>query len=118
VSRWLFFPCLVAALVFALMPSGAVPNFGWSPLINHAAAFAALASLLATGWPRLSPWAAALGLMALGGAIEFTQGLAPFNRQPEWIDIMANGVGVALGLSLALAVRLARARMSNAPEFA
>ncbi len=111
VSRWLFAPCLLAVLVLALMPSGVAPKFGWSSLFNHVAAFTALAGLLATGWPRLPAWAAALGLMALGGAIELFQGLALFSRQPEWIDIAANGVGVALGLGLAFAFRAARVRL-------
>ncbi|WBQ14349.1 hypothetical protein L2D00_06635 [Hyphomonadaceae bacterium BL14] len=112
VSRWMFIPCLLGVLTLALMPSGVAPSFAWSALVNHVAAFTALAGLLATGWPRLPVWATALGLMALGGVIELTQGLALFSRQPDWIDIAANGVGVALGLSLAFGLRATRMRLT------
>ena len=116
VSRWLLLPCLLGVLALALAPSGVAPRFAWSALINHVAAFTALAGLLATGWPRLPVWAGALGLMALGGAIELTQGLSIFGREPDWMDMAANGVGVGFGFTLAFAVRIARERMSGAPS--
>jgi glycopeptide antibiotics resistance protein len=114
VSRWMFIPCLLGVLTLALMPSGVAPSFAWSSLFNHVAAFTALAGLMATGWPRLPAWAAALVLMALGGAIEVTQGFEVFSRHPDWIDVAANGVGVALGLSLAFALRTVRTHLMGA----
>lgn len=42
-----------------------------------------------------------LGMLALGGGLEIAQGLTSY-RQASWLDMLANGLGVAAGWLLAL----------------
>ena len=79
---------------------------GWDKA-NHALAFASLAfSSVWAVWrePRRWGWLAA-ALLAYGGGIEIVQTLLP-PREGEWLDLLADGVGIALGLLAALAVRV------------
>lgn len=79
-----------------------VADLGWDKL-NHLCAFAALAVVAAAAFaPR---WrAVAAGLLAYGVAIELLQALTP-TRSAEVADVLADAVGLALGLGL---FRLAR----------
>jgi VanZ family protein len=74
----------------------------------HALAFAALAVplrllLAPRGAVAASAWAA-IALMAYGAAIEGVQATLPY-RSAEWGDLLADAVGVGLGLSLAWGLR-------------
>lgn len=95
-----------AALVGSLMPRVPMPQAPFGDKLVHAAGYAALA----VSW-RLAlqgPSAATLlGVLAFGAAIECVQGLLPW-RSFEWADMLANGVGAALGL---LAWSLIRRRL-------
>lgn len=77
-------------------PAGA--SLGWDKA-NHAAAFATLA-LVATRAFGQAWRAIALGLLAYGGLIEVLQSFTP-TRQAEWADLLADAVGIAIGLVLA-----------------
>lgn len=84
-------------------------------LERHPPTFAALVSdkvvhftgyfLLATWFGgvarRTRYWAVGLGLITLGGTIEIAQGLMHNGRDAEWLDMLANTLGVTLGLGLA-----------------
>lgn len=74
-----------------------VADFGWDKL-NHLCAFAALAWMAAAAFaPR---WrAVAGGLLAYGVVIELLQSLTP-TRSAEWADVLADAIGVAIGLGL------------------
>ncbi len=78
-----------------------------SDKINHLLAFSSLAVAaafaVAPGARRLA--LAALGLLAYGGMIEIVQSQLPY-RSGEWLDLLADAVGIALGLALATALRL------------
>lgn len=50
---------------------------------------------------RTRYWAVGLGLVALGGGIEIAQGLMHNGRDSEWLDMLANTLGVSIGLGLA-----------------
>jgi len=43
------------------------------------------------------------GLIALGGAIEIAQGVMRLGREAEWLDFLANSLGVSIGLGFAYA---------------
>lgn len=96
---------LVAITYLALVPDpprGA--STGWDKS-NHALAFASLAfaSVWAL-WPRPRQWGRLMAaLLAYGGAIEIAQTFLP-PRSGEWPDLVADGVGVALGLMIASVV--------------
>jgi VanZ family protein len=75
---------------------------GWDKA-NHLLAFAALAfaSVWAL-WPRPRQWGLlAAALLAYGGAIELAQSFVP-PRSADWIDLVADGLGIAAGLLAAL----------------
>jgi VanZ family protein len=90
---------LVSALALAPTPPEQV-SLGWDKL-NHAAAFAALAVCAVFGWrgARAMPWAL-LGLLVYGGAIELLQQHVP-GRSASWADLLADGIGIAIGALLA-----------------
>ncbi|MCU0773650.1 MAG: MATE family efflux transporter [Ideonella sp.] len=98
----------VAALVGSLAPSVPMPQVAFGDKLVHAAGYAALA----IGWQlalRGRPWATWLGVAAFGVGIECLQGLLPW-RSFQWLDMVANGTGAALGLAVLapLARRAAR----------
>jgi VanZ family protein len=97
--RWAFAACLVIVMALALTPPQVpTPTTGWDKA-NHALAFAVLAVLGLVSYPRRKV-ALLAGLLAYGGAIELLQGLTDY-RSAEWLDLAADGVGLALGSVLA-----------------
>ncbi|MGQ3054171.1 MAG: VanZ family protein [Roseateles sp.] len=74
---------------------------GWDKS-NHALAFAALAFAAVWAlWPRPRQWPAlAAALLVYGGAIELAQSFVP-SRSADWLDLLANGLGIAVGLAAA-----------------
>jgi VanZ family protein len=97
--RWAFWLCALAVLVLALMkPMHHMPTLGWDKA-NHAVAFFVLAVLGVTAWPgRLARVLAAL--LAYGALIEVLQGTTGY-RDAEWLDLVADGVGLLLAWPLA-----------------
>lgn len=101
-ARLAFLGLLAIAGLLALNPGvpGIPAQFlGWDKL-EHAAAFAALALLLRCGWPEIGWRLQAAGLFAYGVAIELIQGLPAIGRTPSLGDVVADCVGVAVGLLL------------------
>ena len=82
--------------------------------LNHFAAFASLAMAGFMGFQRR--WVpVALGLLAYGGLIEVLQSVTP-TRVADWIDLLADGIGIGLGLVLAATLsRWAAARPVTSP---
>jgi VanZ family protein len=109
--RVLLLLLLVAILWLALSP---VPpktvDTGWDKA-NHAMAFAALGFVSVWAvWPRPRGWAwLVLALLAFGGAIEIAQTFLP-PREGDWWDLLADGVGIAIGLLFALPITAVSAR--------
>lgn len=88
----------------ALTPVPAVEAPG-SDKLAHAAAFFAFAFLADRGWPDARYWLPkALPLLAFGGLIEVAQSTTA-SRSAEWLDLAADGAGLAL---YALAAALLR----------
>jgi VanZ family protein len=92
--------CMLTVLVLALIPlkqsSQGIPH---ADKLAHAVAFAGLAFLAVMAWPHR--WrAVALGLFAFGAAIEVMQGVFTASRQASWLDLLADAVGIAVGLWL------------------
>lgn len=92
---WAFVVCAVAVLVLALMPAPpSVITTGWDKS-NHLLAFGAMTWLGCKAFPqRIAPLL--LGLLAYGVLIEILQSFTP-NRSAEWVDLLADCFGIALG---------------------
>jgi VanZ family protein len=99
---------LAIVLVLALLPSD---WFWWSgpdspSLISdkwlHGATFAVLALWFAGQYARHSYWRLITGLVAFGLLIEVTQRMVSY-REAEWMDLLADVIGVGFGIAIALA---------------
>lgn len=90
---------LGAVLYLALAPNPPQSGtLGWDKL-NHVLAFVALGSVARLGVVRPWPWIAT-ALLGFGGLIELLQILTP-TRSAEWADLLADALGIAIGLMLA-----------------
>lgn len=86
---------LFAILVLSLMPpSSGLPTTGWDKS-NHMLGFGTLGFLGIRGWPNRAVVVLA-ALLAYGGLIEILQSLTPY-RSAEWADLLADGLGLAVG---------------------
>jgi hypothetical protein len=94
---------VAGAALASLLPMQSLPVTGVSDKLEHAAAYMVLALWFAGVYPRSRYLLIALGLFALGVAIEWAQGAMHLGRQSDVRDVVANGTGIALGLTLALA---------------
>jgi len=97
--RWAFWLCMACVLALCLMPPAQhLPSTGWDKA-NHALAFAVLAVLGLAAY-RTRAARMLLGLLAFGALIELLQSLTGY-RAAEWLDLVADGAGVAAGWQLA-----------------
>jgi VanZ family protein len=101
----LFALCLIVTyLALTPHPPTEADLFGWDKL-NHAAAFAALAWAAVLGFRERRNYGryVALGLVAYGAAKEVAQAFVP-GRSSEWADLLADSLGIAVGMLLATAL--------------
>lgn len=104
--RAAFVASAVIVLLLALLPpTDALPTTGWDKA-NHLLAFAWLAALGTSAWPSRQGWMTA-GLLGYGALIELLQHFAP-GRHADSADLLADGVGIALGWMVLRAVRRMR----------
>jgi VanZ family protein len=95
---------LVAGVVMgSLLPGRIVAAVTFNDKIEHAGAYALLMLWFGGLYPRARhPWIA-VALLALGIALDLLQGLTE-TRSLEALDILADAVGLAIGLSLSMTV--------------
>jgi len=109
---WRALLALMLAVITWLALSPAPPrtvDTGWDKA-NHALAFASLAfSAVWALWQRPRQWIwLVLALLAYGVFIEIAQSFLP-PREADWHDVVADGIGIAIGLLAAWPVtRMAR----------
>jgi hypothetical protein len=92
-----FVGAVLVSLVVLFTPASDVPSgFPGSDKLVHVAVFAALALTgRLAGLPRAGLVA---GLVAYAVGSEVLQGLLPLGRSPDVVDVLADGMGVALGV--------------------
>ena len=96
----------------ALRPSTSIDaGLPWDKA-NHALAFLALTALTAIGWPQLGHLALIVFMVLAGCAIELIQSLPAIGRDADLLDVIADAVGVLLGL-IVLAVTARRSERSD-----
>jgi VanZ family protein len=100
---WLAGSLLIAAgiIVGSLLPGPVVATVGIDDKFEHAGAYFALTLWLAGLMVRRRYVWAALAAFALGAALEAAQGLLTVTREPEGLDLVANGAGIVFALALA-----------------
>ena len=98
--RALFWLALIAITILALIPGPSMPPvLLGADKLKHIAAFTALAGLARLGWPRLRLWLLAFILLGHGAFIEIVQGSPVLGREMSWADLVADGIGISLGLA-------------------
>lgn len=90
---------MAAVLALCLMPPAQhLPSTGWDKT-NHALAFAVLAVLGLYAYTARTA-RVLLGLLAFGALIEVLQSLTGY-RSAEWLDLLADAVGLVAGWQVA-----------------
>ena len=103
-ARGLFWVLCVVVVAGALVPQDALTTtFALSDKIMHTGAFLVLSALGLWGYPshRVT---VIVSLVALGGAIEIAQGFTT-TRSHEWLDFLADCLGVLLGCITVFAIK-------------
>ena len=96
----------------SLTPVSSVPMASSAPdTLLHAVGYAVLAALLVFSMRRPRPSIVVLGVLAFGLLMEVLQRMTGY-RSFEWTDLLADGVGAAVGV---LAAMIARTAVSNRP---
>jgi VanZ family protein len=97
---WVF---VVAAVIVCLMPGqdlGALVNY--NDKLMHALGYIALVVWFTGIYPRSRYWLIAVLLFAMGVAVEYLQEWMHAGRQRDWNDVVANSVGIVIGIVLSL----------------
>lgn len=110
IKRSVFWLSLIVVAVLSLLPVDFLPpqTLNVWDKAQHALAFACLALLGLQPYPT-RPWRLALWLLAYGGAIEILQSVTGW-RYGDWLDWLADGLGIATGVLLWHLLRLGRPR--------
>ena len=98
---------LLAVLAATIMPSIWWPHFPHSRLLSmdkwlHLFTFLILALWFSGQYARNSYWRLGAGLIAFGLLIEAGQAMLSY-RSAEWADLVADILGIAIGLTIAAA---------------
>lgn len=111
-SRFLFWLALIGSYVLAIIPQEMAPEIGnLSDKTLHFIAFAILALLYNLSY-RMAWWKSVVTLLLYACFIEFSQYFTP-NRCAELLDIVADGIGIVIGLLLYLAYKKLEAICEN-----
>jgi VanZ family protein len=98
--KLVFWCALVTVVVMSLMPGPMLPssiNF-WDKA-QHALGFFGLTWLALLAYPRKPMNQIGVVLLLLGGAIELAQWATGW-RQGDWLDLLADAVGISTALAL------------------
>jgi len=97
-GRHVFFGLLVVSTCAMLTPGGAVPTQGLDDKVMHGLVFLALA---VTGrWAGYAALPLAVALVGYAGLTEVLQTVLPINRDGDPRDLVADGIGIVIGLVL------------------
>ncbi|MBK7116459.1 MAG: hypothetical protein IPH71_10635 [Proteobacteria bacterium] len=91
-----------ATTYLSLLPVGYLPAVHLWDKLEHALAYVAMAFWFGGVVVRRAWSGVVLALLALGGWIELLQGLMGMGRSTDLFDLVADGVGILLGLLLVI----------------
>ena len=100
-NKLLFWLLLITIVVLSLLPASELPGgiFNFWDKAQHAMAYAVLAVLAVRAYPGQPRLRTSTGLLLLGAVLELAQAASGL-RYGEWSDLLANGLGIALGMAL------------------
>ncbi|WP_251360011.1 VanZ family protein [Kangiella sp. TOML190] len=100
----LFVIATVVIFILSLIPGKQLPSgLPWDKAV-HFVGYAGLAFLARLGSKKHPSWQLVIGCIIFSLLIEFLQQFIP-NRGFEWLDLLANSLGVVAGVSLALLIQ-------------
>ena len=110
-ARLAFYLGILLVIALSLIPQDAMPDPETWDKANHVAAYGAIAVAGGLGYrSRRALLRIALGLLLLGAGLELAQSVLP-GRVASVADLLANAIGIALGLLLAVAAHALRSRI-------
>jgi VanZ family protein len=112
--RGAFWCALLFAYVCAVIPGG--PEIGNSDKDGHVLAFVTLSFIARLGWSRRSAIAIAVALVVFGIFIELSQATPIVHRDADVWDVVADLVGVIVGLVIGSLALIVVRRRSRAPQ--
>jgi VanZ family protein len=93
---------LIGITVLSLLPPKSIEKIGEHDKINHFIAYAVLSLNVGLVVKKLKTYLLCLPLLiGYGIILEYCQGFVP-GRQPSWLDVLANSIGVSIGCVLHL----------------
>ena len=104
---WLVIGALLASAILILClipPSNKISSIEGLDKVEHALAFLALTAWFAALIERPGYWALSIMLLGLGVGIEIAQYLMALGRSAEIFDVIADTVGIILGVILSLSI--------------
>lgn len=106
-----FWACVLATIFLSLVPVELLPQaFNWWDKAQHALGFAVLTALGLLAYPK-ARWRLPCGLLLLGAFIELAQAASGW-RRGDWLDLLADAVGILVVAAAWYLVRLASGRIS------
>jgi len=101
---WFFVGVVLAAAitVICLLPNSDLPNLHLWDKLEHVMAWVALAFWFGSIVVRRDILWVGIALVALGGAIELLQGWMGLGRSADIKDLLADSVGILIGLLLVI----------------
>jgi VanZ family protein len=99
-KKTVFWCTLVTVVALSLMPGAMLPPvFNFWDKAQHALGFFGLTWLALSAYPKKSPYQIGMGLLLAGGAIELAQSATGW-RYGDWLDLLADAVGIAAALGV------------------
>jgi VanZ family protein len=90
----------IGIAILSLLPPKSIEKIGEHDKINHFIAYAVLSLNVGLFVKKLKSYLFYLPLLiGYGLLLEYFQGFVP-GRQPSWLDVLANSIGVGIGFML------------------
>lgn len=98
-ARYVFCGALVAVIALSLMPGSMLPSsFNFWDKAQHALGFFVLTWLACLAYPG-QPWLhVGAGMLVVGALIELAQSATGW-RHGDWLDLLADAVGIVAALA-------------------
>lgn len=92
-----FWAGVLITILLSLVPVALLPQaFNWWDKAQHALGFAVITGLGLLAYPKARGWLP-WGLLLLGGCIELAQAASGW-RHGDWLDLLADAVGIGVVL--------------------